>query len=151
MSVSQFVFKPDELLSNSFDIFIRTDAYKQKEQEIEELVRNIKQLFFGNQELEALIATLKEMGNAFKITKSGLSKSSTGIKGLSAGNKIKHVPAGLESYTPFIQSQNSVGWIDWQTNGYDFTDLSDNCPFCTSHAADKKEQIKKVGDPPVSG
>jgi predicted ATP-binding protein involved in virulence len=28
--VSQFVFKPDELLSNSFDIFIRTDAYKQK-------------------------------------------------------------------------------------------------------------------------
>lgn len=143
--VSQFVFKPDELLSNSFDIFIRTDAYKQKEQEIEELVRNIKQLFSGNQELEALIATLKEMGNAFKITKSGLSKSSTGMKGLSAGNKIKHVPAGLESYTPFIQSQNSVGWIDWQTNGYDFTDLSDNCPFCTSHAADKKEQIKKVG------
>lgn len=143
--VSQFVFKPDELLSNSFDIFIRTDTYNQKEQEIEELVRNIKQLFSGNQELEALIATLKEMGNAFKITKSGLSKSSTGMKGLSAGNKIKHVPAGLESYTPFIQSQNSVGWIDWQTKGYDFTDLSDNCPFCTSHAADKKEQIKKVG------
>lgn len=143
--VSQFVFRPDELLSNSFDIFIRTDAYKQKEQEIEELVRNIKQLFSGNQELEALITTLKEMGNAFKITKSGLSKSSTGMKGLSAGNKIKHVPAGLESYTPFIQSQNSVGWIDWQTKGYDFADLSDNCPFCTSHAADKKEQIKKVG------
>jgi len=28
--VGQFVFKQDELLSNSFDIFIRTDAYKQK-------------------------------------------------------------------------------------------------------------------------
>lgn len=143
--VSQFVYKPDELLSNSFDIFIRTDAYKQREQEIEELVSNIKQLFSGNQELEALINTLKEMGNAFKITKTGLSKSSTGMKGLSAGNKIKHVPAGLEPYTPFIQSQNSVGWIDWQTKGCDFADLSDNCPFCTSHTADKKEQIKKVG------
>lgn len=143
--VGQFVFKPDELLSNSFDIFIRTDAYKQKELEIEELVRNIKQLFSGNQELDALIATLKEMGNAFKITKAGLSKSSTGMKGLSAGNKIKHVPAGLESYTPFIQSQNSVNWIDWQTKGYDFADISDNCPFCSSHAADKKDQIKKVG------
>ncbi|WP_224728252.1 AAA family ATPase [Cysteiniphilum sp. JM-1] len=143
--VRQFVFKPNELLSNSFDIFIRTDAYKKKEKEIEELVRNIKQLFSGNQELEALITTLKEMGDAFKITKSGLSKSSIGMKGLSAGNKIKHIPAGLESYTPFIQSQNSVGWIDWQTKGYDFADLSDNCPFCTSHAADKKDQIKKVG------
>jgi ABC-type multidrug transport system ATPase subunit len=143
--VTQFLFKPNELQSNSFDIFIKTDAYKQREQEIEELVSNIKQLFTGNQELETLIAMLKEMGNAFKITKTGLSKSSTGMKGLSAGNKIKHVPAGLESYTPFIQSQNSVGWIEWQTKGCDFTDLSDNCPFCTSHAADKKEQIKKVG------
>lgn len=143
--VSQFVFKPDELLSNSFDIFIRNDAYKQKEQEIEVLIRNIKQLFSGNQELETLIATLKEMGNAFKLTKSGLSKSSAGMKGLSVGNKIQHVPSGLESYTPFIQCTNSVNWIDWQTKGYDFTELSDNCPFCTSHAADKKDQIKKVG------
>lgn len=143
--VSQFVFKPDELLSNSFDIFIRTDAYKQKEQEIEDLIRNIKQLFSGNQELETLISTLKEMGNAFKLTKSGLSKSSTGMKGLSAGNKIHHIPSGLESYTPFIQSPSSVNWIDWQTKGYDFAELSDNCPFCTSHAADKKDQIKKVG------
>lgn len=143
--VSQFVFKPDELLSNSFDIFIRTDTYKQKEQEIEKLVQDIKQLFSDNQELEALIATLKEMGNAFKLSKTGLDKKSTGMKGLSVGNKIHHVPPGLESYTPFIQSQNSVGWIDWQTKGYEFVELSDNCPFCTSHAVDKRDQIKKVG------
>lgn len=143
--VSQFVFKPNELLSNSFDILIRTDAYKQKEQEIEELVRHIKQLFSGNPELETLIATFKEMGSAFKLSKSGLSKSSTGMKALSGGNKIQHVPLGLESYAPFIQSQNSVNWIDWQTKGNDFSDLSDNCPFCTSHAADKRDQIKKVG------
>ena len=143
--VSQFVFKPNELLSNSFDIFIRTDAYKQRAQEIEELVSNIKQLFSGNMELESLIATLNEMGGAFKLSKTGLDKKSTGMKGLLAGNKIQHIPPGLESYTPFIQSQNSVGWIDWQTKGYEFAELSDNCPFCTSHAADKKEQIKKVG------
>lgn len=143
--VSQFVFKPNELLSNSFDVFIRTDAYKQKEQEIEELVRNIKQLFSGNQELESLIATLKEMGNAFKLSKTGLDKRSTGMKGLSVGNKIHHVPSGLESYTPFIQSHNSVGWINWQTKGYEFVELSDNCPFCTSHAVDRRDQIKKVG------
>jgi len=143
--VSKFVYKPDELLSNSFDIFIRTDIYKQRAQEIEELVRNIKQLFSENQELEALIATLKEMGSAFKLSKTGLDKKSTGMKGLSAGNKIQHIPLGLESYTPFIQSQNSVNWIDWQTKGYEFSELSDNCPFCTSPAAEKKDQIKKVG------
>jgi hypothetical protein len=144
--VNQFVFKPNELLSNSFDILIRTDAYKQRENEIEVLVRNIKQLFSGNPELETLIANLKEMGDAFKLSKSGLSKSSTGMKGLSAGNKIQHVPAGLESYTQFIQGRNSVGWIDWQTKGCEFLEHSDNCPFCASHSADKKDQIKKVGE-----
>ncbi|MBZ4219660.1 MAG: hypothetical protein LAC69_05700 [Chlorobium sp.] len=143
--VSQFVFRRDELLSNSFDIFIKTDAYKKKELAIENLIAEIKQLFIDNNELEAFIATLKEMGGAFKLSKSGISKSSTGMKGLAGGNKIQHIPTGLESYKPFIQSQNSVGWVDWQTKGYDFADLSDNCPFCTSHAADKKELIRKVG------
>lgn len=143
--VSQFVFKPDELLSNSFDILIRTEAYKQTEKEIEALVQNIKQLFFGNQELESLIDTLKEMGNAFKLTKTGISKASAGVKGLSGGNKLQHIPVGLESYSPFIQSAKSVNWIDWQTKGYDFVELSDDCPFCTSPTGDKEEQIKKVG------
>lgn len=143
--VSQFVFKPDELLSNSFEIFIKTDAYKKKEREIEELVAEIKKLFVNNNNLESLINTLKEMGGAFKLTKKGLSKASSGMKGLAGGNKLRHIPKGLESYQPFIQSQKNVGWIDWQTKGYEYAELSDNCPFCTSHAADKKEQIKKVG------
>ncbi|MGE5317481.1 MAG: AAA family ATPase [Chloroflexota bacterium] len=143
--VSQFVFKPEELLSNSFDILIKTDVYRQKEQEIEELVAKIKKLFVDNQNLETLILTLKEMGNAFKLTKSGISKASPGMKGLAMGNKIQHIPVGLESYKPFIQSAQSVGWVEWQTNGYNYAELSDNCPFCTSHAVDKKELIKKVG------
>ena len=40
---------------------------------------------------------------------------------------------------PFIQCEKSVSWIDWQTKGYEFIELSDNCPFCTSDATDKKE------------
>lgn len=143
--VNRFVFKQDELLSNSFDVLIRTEFYKKIDQEIKNLVAEIKKLFTNNQELETLISTLKEMSGAFKLTKSGLSKSSTGMKGLLGGNKIKHIPAGLEAFQPFIQSKNSVGWIDWQTKGYEFSDIADSCPFCTSHAADKREQIRKVG------
>jgi ABC-type Mn2+/Zn2+ transport system ATPase subunit len=144
--VSQFVFQQDELLSNSFDIFIRTEVYKLIELEAEKLVSDIKDIFSDNQELEALISALKEMGGAFRLSKAGLDKKSAGMKGLSSGNKIKHVPVGLESYTPFIQSKQSVSWIDWQTKGYEFSELSDNCPFCTSNAVDKKEQIRKVGE-----
>ncbi|MCR3922070.1 MAG: AAA family ATPase, partial [Firmicutes bacterium] len=142
--VHQFVFQQDELISNSFDIFIRTESYKVIDQKIESLVSEIKEIFSNNQELENLISTLKELGGAFKLTKSGLSKSSAGMKGLSGGNKIKHIPPGLEPYQPFIQSQNSVGWIDWQIKGCDYSDLADSCPFCTSNTVEKKDQIKKV-------
>lgn len=144
--VRQFTFKPDELISNSFDIFIRTDAYKTTEQEIKQFTQAIQQQFANNPELEILLSALKELNGAFKITASGsLSKSSTGMKGLSAGNKIEHIPAGLESYKPFIQSQESVKWIDWQAKGHtDFSGLSDLCPFCTTNSLEKKEQIAKV-------
>lgn len=144
--VNQFAFKSDELLSNSFDILIRTDAYTEAEQEIDQIVQNIRQLFVNDSDLETLIANLKEMGAAFKLTKTGLSKASSGMKGLSGGNKIEHIPHGLEPFSPFIKSSNNVNWIDWQTKGFkDFSELSDCCPFCSTNSEDKKEQIEKVG------
>ena len=144
--VNQFTFRPEELVSNSFDIFIRSDAYNNIEQEIHNIVVTIKQLFTNNSELETLISNLKELSSAFKLTKAGLSKSSTGMKGLSGGNKVEHIPHGLEPFQLFIQSQNNVSWIDWQTKGHkEFSDLSGNCPYCSTDTKEKKEQIKQVG------
>jgi len=145
--VSQFTFRPDELLSNSFDIFIRSDVYKATEQDIKQLVQDIQEQFTNNPELETLIKNLGELSGAFKVTAGGgLSKSSAGMKGLSSGNKIEHIPPGLEKYQPFIQSPKSVTWIDWQTKGQkEFAELSDSCPFCSTDSTEKKEQIEKVG------
>ncbi|MFO3392210.1 AAA family ATPase [Legionella pneumophila serogroup 8] len=145
--VSQFTFQPEELVSNSFDIFIRTDAYKAIEQEITNIVKTIQQQFTNNPELEALISNFNELSGAFKLTTSGeLSKTSTGIKGLSVGNKISHIPEGLEPYQQFIQSGKSVNWIDWQTKGHkEFSELSINCPYCSTDSTSKKEQISRVG------
>jgi len=80
--VNQFTFRPDELVSNSFDIFIRTDEYKLLEQEIANLVDMTKQAFSNNPALDELIENLKVLGGAFTLSKSGLSRSSSGMKGL---------------------------------------------------------------------
>src|SRR5690554_828625 len=144
--VNKFTFKPEELVSNSFDIFIRTDAYQEKERDIETFTSLVKQQFANNTELEALLSNLNELSRAFKVTASGgLAKTSTGAKALSNSNKIDHIPAGLQSYQPFIQSSNCVNWIDWESKGHkEFSDLSDSCPFCTSDATSKKDQIANV-------
>ncbi|WP_426357236.1 hypothetical protein ACPUVO_12250 [Pseudocolwellia sp. HL-MZ19] len=144
--VNQFTFKSDELVNNSFDIFIRTDSYTEAEVKIDEIIKNIRQKFTNNPDLDLFINNLKELSAAFKLTKTGISKASSGMKGLSGGNKIEHIPVGLESFSPFIKSSNNVNWIDWQTKGVkDFSELSDCCPFCATNSEDKKEQIEKVG------
>ena len=102
--VNNIAFQPDELVTNSFDVFVKNDNYKKLEGEIEVIMQKIKSLFVNNEELESLIAKLKELGGAFKLTKTGISKASTGMKSLAGGNKIQHIPAGLESFSPFIQS-----------------------------------------------
>jgi hypothetical protein len=146
--VAQFTFQPDELVSNSFDIFIKTEAYNQTEREIEAMIMAIRQEFTENAELDLFTKNLQELSGGFKLTNRGLSKASTGMRGLSAGNKLQHIPAGLESYQPFIQSERSVEWIEWQTKGYEnFSELSEECcPFCTCNPRDKIEQIRKVSD-----
>ena len=144
--VNKFTFQPEELVSNSFDIFIRTEAFKQKERDIQAFTSQVRQQFANNPELESLLDNLKKLRDAFKVTASGgLAKTSTGAKALSGANKLHHIPQGLEPYQPFIQSSNCVNWIDWQTKGHkEFSELSDSCPFCTIDSSEKKEQIAKV-------
>ena len=144
--VNQFIFKEDELISNSFEIFIKTETYAKAEEEVNQLVQAIRQQFSDNADLEAFIANLKELSSAFKVTASGsLSKSSKGSKALS-GNKLVHVPEGLEAFKPFIQGDKNVAWIDWQTKGHkEFSELSHICPFCSSDKSDKVEKISQVG------
>lgn len=50
--VSQFTFRQDELVANSFDILIKTDAYIRTEQEIESIISTIRQVFTVHTQLE---------------------------------------------------------------------------------------------------
>jgi ABC-type Mn2+/Zn2+ transport system ATPase subunit len=140
--VSQFVFQRDEVLRNSFDIFIKTETFKQAMQEIETLLAGIRSAFEGNIALSNTISDLKELRDAFGFTKSGaLSKSSKGFKAFGSGNKIENVPTQLKPFEAFIKSEQPARWIAWQTQGNTFLDLSDNCPYCGS---DLREPEKKV-------
>ncbi|WP_263408548.1 AAA family ATPase [Terriglobus tenax] len=145
--VSQFVFQRDEVLKNSFDIFIKTDTYKAAMQEIEGLLAGIKSAFEGNEALSNTISDLKEVRDAFGVTKSGaLSKSSKGYKAFGSGNKIENIPLQLKPFEAFIRSEQPASWIAWQTKGNVFLDLSDNCPYCASdiREPEKKDIVKQV-------
>jgi ABC-type Mn2+/Zn2+ transport system ATPase subunit len=139
--VSQFVFQRDEVLKNSFDIFIKTETFLTAMQEIEELFAGIKSAFDDNENLNSAITDLKEVRDAFGVTKTGaLSKSSKGYKAFGSGNKIENIPAQLKPFEDFIKSDQPATWISWQAKGNTFLDLSDNCPYCSSSLQDPQQK-----------
>ncbi len=127
------MFQQDEVLKNSFEVFIKSESFLLNMQEIELLLSGIKSSFNGNEELSSAISDLKELRDAFGVTKTGtLSKSSKGFKAFGAGNKIENIPEQLKSYADFIKSDQPATWIAWQAKGNAFLQLSENCPYCSS-------------------
>ena len=132
--VDQFVFKQDEVVSNSFEIFIKTKEYDQKMEEIEKLVFDIRETFKNDDRLDQIVKDLSELSNSFgKPVKTGISGAAPISKAFGkTGNKVKNVPENLEKYTPFLQSSENVKWIDWQIKGNNFLEIANDCPYCTS-------------------
>jgi hypothetical protein len=80
--VKNILFKKDELINNSFEIFIETTKYKENTKNIEEQLEGIKKVFSNNEELEETILDFDNLSKSFKTTQSGLSDASAISKGL---------------------------------------------------------------------
>jgi len=132
--VNQFVFQQDEVVKNSFDIFIKTPEYVSTMVEIETLFAGIKKAFADNVEIEQTTSDLKELRDAFGVSnKDGsIPKSSKLIKAYGSGNKIENIPDSLKPFEPFIKSLNPSKWIGWQISGNEFLKLGNTCPYCST-------------------
>ncbi|MQW01354.1 AAA family ATPase [Sinorhizobium medicae] len=131
--VQQFVFQKDEVLKNSFDIFIKTPDYIAAMNAIDLLLSGVKQALTNNAEIEQTISDFKELGDAFGKSKPGsIPKNSRIHKAFGTGNKTENIPFALKPFETFIKSQEPSKWIGWQVKGNDFLKLGDNCPYCST-------------------
>lgn len=145
--VNDFVFQPDELIKDSFSIFVKTPDYDSHMQEIGALLKQINDSFRTHPELDELIKVLGQFIDAFGKSKAGVSKASPLYKSLGEGNKIQNVPLGLEDYSPYLthaDDAQNVKWIKWQLQGEPFLSIADQCPYCTASIETSKEKILQV-------
>lgn len=142
--VEQYVFLEDELLKNSFDIFVKTDNYEQHLAEINRLVASVRTNFDDNPELDSLITDMGEFISVFGNSRTGIANNGVLVKGMSGGNLIRNIPQGLEDYSAFLtDAQNSI-WLKWQATGRDYMALGDKCPFCAGDIAPHREKIERI-------
>jgi ABC-type cobalamin/Fe3+-siderophores transport system ATPase subunit len=147
--VNQYVYQHDELIKDSFEIFVKTPYYEAHLREIEALLVEINTAFQSHPELDSLIQAFSQFIDGFGKAKSGYSKAGAIGKGLANGNKINNIPAGLEKYSPYLKKSadsTNVKWIKWQLEGKPYLDMADQCPYCSGSVADTKNTILKVAD-----
>ncbi|MBS0044988.1 AAA family ATPase [Shewanella sp. M16] len=144
--INNFTFKKDEIIQNSFEIFIKDSDFELQSDKINVFVKSIKEEFEQNEELKTVTSDLSKLSETFgkKPTKSGISKSSKFFKSLSDGNKLINIPDDVLQYASFIKSDSNTQWITWQAKGNDFLDIDECCPFCASEITHKKEEVKKI-------
>ena len=144
--INQYVFQPNEVLKNSFDILINNEAYQKGMADINELIKDISKTFEDNEDIEIMLNDLNELLKSFGTAK-GLSKSSSFVKAVGKGNLVENIPDNLLVYKDFIKDGNNTKWLKWQMTGEDYLGISSCCPYCTSSdIEDKKEIIKAVSE-----
>jgi energy-coupling factor transporter ATP-binding protein EcfA2 len=143
--INQCAFRPDEVLTNSFEIFVKTPDYESRMDKINTIMTEIKDSFKDSKEIDQVIGDLGILSDSFGKSKSGYSEAGALAKGIGKGNKIANVPKGLESYSDYLKSSVNVKWLRWQMDGNKtYSDISDSCPFCTSPTKEKKDTISQV-------
>jgi len=143
--INQYAFLQDEIIANSFEIFIKTRDYDAHFECIEKIISAIKETFNKSSEIDQVISDLGVLSDSFGKAKSGISEAGMLAKGIGKGNKVAHIPKGLESYADYLKSSTNVKWLKWQIEGNNYSSLSSKCPYCTSSTESLKEIIARIG------
>ena len=144
--IEDYVYQQNELIKNSFEIFIKTPDYDKHINEIEKLLEGINTTFRNHPELDELIKVFQEFIDGFGKAKGGYSAAGAIGKGLGKGNKIDNIPKGLEVYEPYLKNSENVKWIKWQLEGKRYLDMAEQCPYCSGSIQETKETILKISE-----
>lgn len=140
--VNQFAFQQDEVVRNSFEIFIKTPEYDSAMAEITNSFEGIRKAFQKSEEIEQTTKDLKDLRDAFgKANKDGsISKTSKVIKAFGDGNKIDNIPEQLLPFESFIKGDAPSKWVGWQIKGNEFLKDGDTCPYCATKLPEQEQK-----------
>lgn len=146
--INQVVFVEDEVIENSFEVFLKTPNYEVKKRLLDEHLKMLKEIVVEDQEIIDLKNKLIAINGKFGRTPTGKLSNTGALKSLLSKQNIYNIPEELESYRPFIEnSENNIAWIDWVNKG-DVFDSRECCPYCSETLqethAHKKEVFKRT-------
>lgn len=151
--VNSVVFIESEVISNSFEVFIKTDEYERRQQILDERIKELKVDIGENEDIKEMLRVFQEVSSKIVLnTKGDDVKKTPFVKSILAKENVYNVPKELNKFKTFFENEDhNIDWIDWKNKGVNYDEIC-GCPFCAnelpeSYSAEKekfKEKYKKA-------
>ena len=142
--INQVVFIEDEVIENSFEVFLKTPDYEAKKRQLDEHLRILREIVVEDSEIVDLKNKLMTINGKFSRTSTGKLSTTGVLKSLLSKQNLYNIPTELESYRPFIENtDNNIAWIDWVNKGDAFDNI-DCCPYCSEGLKENHIQKKEI-------
>ncbi len=142
--IENIVFDRNEVIKDSFNIFIKSERYDERVNRLNERLKTLKVDLLGNDDVRNLIQKLEDVSSKLVLNGDGTVKKNPFFKSIVAGKDFYEVPEGLEKFSPFITTNDKkVEWIDWKTKGHQYDEIC-GCPFCASALHENYESEKET-------
>ena len=141
--VKTIVFQQSEVIQNSFEIFIKTTAYEERQNAIDKRLKNLRVEINQNADLQRIVSVGRNVLDKFQLTQSGALRKSSRLKSLTSSESIFKLPDELKNFQPLMDKEYKVEWVGWKNDGSKYDD-NQICPFCTSEFDDDYENEKKL-------
>lgn len=143
--VSQYVYQPDSLIKDAFEVLIRSKEYDESKKNIDDALDKIKTTITGRQEIIDLQAQIGILIDTIKFTSNNKIAKRGGTKGVLEGKGAYFKPPEeLNDLNPFFEEGTVSKWAAWRLQGYEQFGSKGRCPYCSTGDTEKTETINKV-------
>lgn len=143
--VSQYVYQPDTLIKDAFEVLIRSKEYDEAKKNIDDALAKIKTTITGRQEIIDLQAQIGMLIDTIKFTTNNKIAKRGGAKGILEGKGAYFKPPEeLSELKPFFEENTVSKWAAWRLQGYEQFGQKGRCPYCSTGDTEKTKTINKV-------
>jgi hypothetical protein len=143
--VSQYVYQPDSLIKDAFEVLIRSKEYDDAKKNIDDALERIKTTIKERQDIIDLQTQIGLLIDTIKFTSNNKIAKRGGAKGILEGKGAYfNPPDELSDLKPFFQEDSVSKWAAWRLSGYEQFGAKGCCPYCSTGDTNKTETINKV-------
>lgn len=141
--VDEIVFKENNVIENSFEVFIKSPTYDERLRIVDERLHGLKTEIGDDEELSTLLQTFTVLSKKIIRNRDGGIRENPFYKSIKSQQHLYKIPQKLIKFRPFFENKYTVEWIDWKNKGFEFDDQG-TCPFCIEKFNPEYEEEKQT-------